>query len=76
MNKTRKYSWGTYASPSDIARDLGVQGRTVNQWIRKGLLGDYIVLPCGRGGNVELRVKTENYIEFLNQRSTSARRAL
>lgn len=72
-NKIKK--WGTFASPSAIARELGVQNRTVNKWIRDGLMGDYITLPTGRSGCSELRVKTENYIEFLNKRSISTRRA-
>lgn len=68
MIKVIKQKWGTWASPSEIARDLGVQSRTVNQWIKNGLMGNYITLPSGRGGNVEYRVKTENYIDFLNKR--------
>lgn len=67
INITKKI-WGTWASPADIARDLGVQNRTVNCWIAQGLMGEYITLPSGRGGNKEYRVKTANYKAFLEKR--------
>ncbi|MBP3358432.1 MAG: hypothetical protein J6K91_05920 [Opitutales bacterium] len=73
INITKKI-WGTWASPADIARDLGVQNRTVNCWITQGLMGEYITLPSGRGGNKEYRVKTVNYKAFLEKRMLSGGR--